>query len=171
MKLFLTTAAILAAATTAHADDTKHFDGGYIAGEGGYLTGDGPDGAYYGGFAGFRWQDNNNFVFGLEGSFGTTSVGTYYDESDSEDFYKSQWTALATVGYANGRNLFVVGGGYARANSSYVYGGESTDVSYGAFAGMVGYEHAFDDLISLRARVVTYEFKQFIPSLGFVFRF
>ncbi len=171
MKLLLTTAAILAASATACADDTKHFDGDFLGGEVGYLSGDGPTGTYYGGMAGFRKQTDNNIVFGLEAALGTTSAGYYFDESDSEDFYKSQWSALATVGFASGRNLFTVGAGYAHASSSYIYFGVEEDASYNAAAGMVGYERAIGDHLSLRARVVTYKFDNYITSIGLAFRF
>jgi len=171
MKTLLTTAAILAVATTTHADDTKHFEGSSLGGEVGYLSGDGPTGTYYGGTLGLRKQTDSNIVFGLEGTVGTTSTGYYFDESDSENFYKIQWSAMGTVGYASGRNLFSVGTGFARAYSSYVYYGIEEDASYNALAGMVSYERAIGDHLSIRARVMTYKFDNYISSIGLALRF
>lgn len=171
MKTIITAAAILAAAPTALGQDTKFFDGGYLGADVGYVSDNGIDGITYSGVAGWRRQTDSGLVYGLEGSFGSASANLGYDESISEDFYKTHWTATGVIGFAQDRNLLTLGAGYGQIKSSYSFGNGDITVTGKALVVAGGYERAIGDNLSLRAKVTSYEFNNFIGSVGIAMRF
>ena len=167
-KLLMTSVAALALATTATAQEEKHFDGGYVGAEAGYLdSGDGFNGLYYGTTLGFRRQNDSNYVFGVEGNLGKTNI----DIGSFDNIVDSQWSIHGTAGWVFGaekRDLFSVGVGYAKVNVSA--GGSST--SGDGVSSFVGYERALGKNIALRFRVTSYDtFETFIGTGGVSLRF
>lgn len=167
MKTVLFTTALLAAATTAQAQDAKHFDGGFIGAELGYMdAGDGINGVYFGANAGWRKQMDSDFVWGIEGTFGKSNV----DYGGFDDVYDHQWTAMPFIGKAFGaekRSLVTLGAGYAEAKAS-IAGASATG---NGFAAALGYEYALGENWSVRAKATTYEFDSVIGTIGLGLRF
>lgn len=148
--------------------DKKHFDGLYIGAELGvsYLDLNGGDqaGLYYGGLAGWRRQSDSGFVFGLEGTFGTSDNSIDDDPGFTTiaplDF-DHQWSAAATFGKAFGRsknNLIFAKIGYQESKFSFDLDNAPIDVpdtflqtfkNDGLLLG-AGYERALSDQMSLR---------------------
>lgn len=173
MKKLLVATALVAASTAASAQDTKHFDGFHLGGETGYLHEDSDlNGVYFGGFAGFRKQTDNDIVFGVEGTFGKPDISVSSLGGSSE--IDNLWTVMGSIGMVTGeekRNLWSLGAGYAKTKASSNFGGGSFSDSNSAIAGFVGYERAIGDRLSLRARVTTYEFETFQGTVGLGLRF
>lgn len=168
MKNYLTVGvALVALSTSAFAQDQKHFDGGFVGAEIGYLdAGDGFNGLYYGANGGYRVQTDSNLVYGLEGTFGTTEVDVF----GINDVIDHQWSANATVGWAFGaekRDLFSLGVGYANVKVSALGQSATGD----GVAGLVSYERAIGNNLSFRVKATTYEFDTFIGTAGFALRF
>ena len=158
--LTATAAATLLLAGAANAQDDKHFDGFYVGGEFGHTFSDASDDIYYGAVAGFRKQLNNDFVVGVEGTFGTADI-TYLDHI---------WTVNGTLGYAFGedkRNMIFGGVGYVEAKASNaLYTERGSDVSF-----IAGYERAVGDHISVRVKANVYGDDTVVPSVGVALRF
>ncbi|WP_262690867.1 porin family protein [Kordiimonas aestuarii] len=158
--LTATIAATLLVAGAANAQDEKHFDGFYLGGEFGHTISDGADDIYYGAVGGYRKQLDNNFVVGVEGTFGTADI-TYLDHI---------WTVNGTVGYAFGaekRDLIFGGVGYVKAKASAAgYSVTGDDISF-----IAGYERAVGDNVSLRVKANVYGDDTVVPSVGVAFRF
>jgi len=165
MKTLLTTAAILAAATTAHADNTKHFDGLYLGAEAGYIHDDNDvNGPYGGAFAGYRIQTNDDIVYGLEGTFGKPDISPYGSD------FMHLWTVVGSVGIATGndkRNLWSIGAGYAQIKIDDYYANSANAEA----VGFIGYERAFGSAFSLSLRLKTYEFESAQATIGLGLRF
>jgi len=162
MKKILTAAvsvALFACATTAQADDDKHFDGLYLGASVGYLD-LGDSGVSYEGFLGFRKQSDSGVVFGVEGTFGSADIG----------FLDNIWSVNGTLGMAVGeekRGLVFVSGGYAEAKAS-AFGFSATG---GGFRADLGYEYAVSKNFAIRLKATTFEFDDFGASGGFVVKF
>lgn len=167
-KLLMSGVAALALTTTVTAQEEKHFDGGYVGVEAGYLdSGDGFNGLYYGTTLGFRKQTDSDVVFGIEGNLGKSNI----DVGSFDNVVDSQWSLHGTAGWAFGaekRDLFSVGVGYVKVNVSA--GGSSA--SGDGVSSFVGYERALSKNISLRFRVTSYDaFDTFIGTGGLSLRF
>jgi len=173
MKKALIVAAVMAAGTVAHADDSKHFDGFHLGGEAGYLH-DNSDlnGVYYGAFAGYRKQLDSNMVIGVEGTFGKPDLEASAFGAIAETDHI--WTAMGTLGFVTGtdsRNLWSLGAGYAQTRATATFNGRETSDTGKGVAGFVGFERAMGDNLSLRARATTYEFESFQGTIGLGLRF
>jgi len=143
--------------TSAYAQDDGHFDGGFVGVEAGIYGSGGYTSAQYGLNGGFRTQDGNGLVLGVEGILARTS---FFDVG------LTQGVVLGSAGMVfgdEGRNLVSVGAGYARVGAS--------GYSVGAFASFVGYERAMGDSMSFRVRAMTYDFNDAILTVGVGFRF
>ncbi|TNE66645.1 MAG: hypothetical protein EP335_02845 [Alphaproteobacteria bacterium] len=152
--------ATLAIAGAAHAEDEKHFDGFYAGGEFGRTFSGGEDDIYYGAVAGARKQFDNNWVFGVEGTFGTAAI-QHLDHI---------WTVKGTAGYVFGsekRDMVFVGFGYVEAKAS----GNGISVKGSDVSSMFGYERAMGSNISLRVKADIYSDDTIVPSVGVAFRF
>ena len=162
MKKLMTAAAsvaLFACATTAQADDDKHFDGLYLGGSVGYLD-LGNSGVSYEGFLGYRKQSDSGVVFGVEGTFGSADIA----------FLDNIWSVNGTLGMVVGeekRSLLFVGAGYAEAKAS-AFGFSNTG---DAFRGDLGYEYALSENFSFRFKATTYDFVDFGASGGFAVKF
>lgn len=167
-------AAVLAATTTAQADD-KTFDGAYFGGEVGYNDmGDGVNGVYFGAFGGWRKQTDSDLVYGIEGTFGKTSADTTVGGITFDDVYDHEWTAVGTLGMVVGeskRTLLSIGGGFVQQKATVSYGGNSASATGEGYVVTAGVERAIGENMSLRLRATTYEFDTAGISLGFGFRF
>ena len=169
MKKYMIAGLLLATTSTAaFAQDTKHFDGGYLGGEIGYQdSGDGLNGVYYGATAGFRKQTDGGLVYGLEGNLGKADV----DIAGINNIIDTQWSALGTVGWVFGnenRDMFSLGAGYVNIKVSALGQSETGD----GIASFAGYERAIGDNFSFRLRVTSYDaFETVIGTAGFGFRF
>lgn len=152
---------LLTVTSTVSAQDNKHFDGFFLGLDAGYLKADGGvDGAVANFFGGYRVQTDDNFVFGIEGTYGGTDI----------DFIDNQWTLNGSVGWAYGtdnRNLFSVGGGYVEVNAS----GPGFNITGDGYTAFTSYERALGDNWSFRLKATTYEFDTFIGTAGIALRF
>lgn len=186
MKKHMIAGLMLAAtSTTAFAQDTKHFDGGFVGAEIGYFSSGrltqsdqnqngSADGIYYGGNIGYRVQTDSNFVYGIEGAFGKSDVDLLFlgdeDDFDLNDIVDRQWHVMGTVGWATGndsRNLFSVGAGYTEITTTFF----SSSSSNGNIAAQAAYERAIGSNLSLRVKATTYEFDTVIGTVGLALRF
>lgn len=167
-KLIAASAGLLALTTTATAQEEKHFDGGYLGAETGYLdSGDGINGLYYGATLGFRKQTDSNLVYGIEGNLGKANV----DFAGFNNIIDNQWSTMGIVGWVFGnesRDLVSVGVGYASVEVSAA-GASATGDGVSSF---IGYERAIGSNLSFRMRVTSYDaFDTFIGTGGLSFRF
>lgn len=148
-------------APAAGAQETKHFDGGFVGFDAGYLSaGNGVDGAVANFFAGYRVQTDSNMVYGIEGTYGGADI----------DFIDNQWTINGSIGWVLGpedRDLFSIGGGYVQVKASG-FGATVVGDGYTAFA---AYEKALGDKWSFRLKATTYEFDTYIGTAGVALRF
>lgn len=171
MKKTCSAGAVLAAAlltTATQAQEEKHFQGGFIGGEIGYLdAGDGLNGVYYGANTGFRTQSDSGFVYGLEGTFGTSDV----DFGGLDNIIDHQWSVMGTIGKAFGsekRDLISLGAGFAQVKAS-AFGVSATGEG---FTSSLGYERAIGNNLSFRLRAIVYEdFETVIGTAGLGLRF
>tara|TARA_R110002096_G_scaffold359148_2_gene552216 strand:- start:748 stop:1257 length:510 start_codon:yes stop_codon:yes gene_type:complete len=161
-----TFAALLAVTSTANADENKLFHGSFAGIEAGYLDAQNDvNGFYYGANLGFRAQSETGLVYGIEGTIGQTNLNNAVDV----DY---QFSIMPTLGWALGdekRNLVSVGAGYAKLKASI--SGPNYSRSNDDFAAFVGFERAIGESLSLRTRVTTYGFDDFLATAGIGFRF
>ena len=157
LSIALLSAALLAGATTAQADDKK-FDGVQAGVDFGYI-----DFENAGGdlaldlFLGYRVQTESNFVFGVEGTFGGID----------NDLIDNIWSINGTLGYVVGEEqngLIFVNSGFAKVNFD---GFGSTEL----FKADLGYEHAVGENMRLRIKVTTFEFDDFRGTVGISYNF
>ncbi len=169
-KILAAGAAILLATTTSNAQDQneKHFDGGYVGAEAGYLdAGSNFNGLYYGATAGFRKQNDNGFVFGIEGNLGKSNA----EVGGFENIIDNQWSAMGTAGWVFGnenRDLISVGLGYVRVTAEI----EDFKNTGDGISSFIGYERAIGKNLSFRLRATSYDaLDTFIGTGGLSFRF
>jgi|GEM_PF-3894760 len=144
----LATAAMLAAmAAPSQAQDRenreeKHFSGLYLGIQGGHINVGTTKGGSIGGLIGWRYQTNNNLVFGAEISVqgapdADTSLGSYG----------------GTVGFVTGpenTNLFYAGASYAFGPSSFRSSSRGFIANNEGFTLVAGYERALNSWFSFR---------------------
>ncbi|WP_339863042.1 porin family protein [Paremcibacter congregatus] len=140
-------------------DAGKTFNGAYAGAEVGYNSYEfadnfREDAVYYGAFAGYRVQMDNDLVLGLEGRFGDSSATTDLGISGAEFVAGRQLGVDATIGYALGAEKNVL---------AYALVGYSNQKITGKLAGVeesnngdgirfgLGAEYAVTETISLRA--------------------
>lgn len=189
-------AIIMTAAAGATAQESsaekKQFDGLYAGVELGasYLDLNGGDqaGLYYGGLVGWRRQVDSGFVFGLEGTFGT-SDNSFDDNAGFTTIapldFDHQWSVAATIGKAFGNrknNLVFAKIGYQENRYSFDLDDApaglpdaflATFKNDGLLLG-AGYERALSDLMSLRLATDYADnsgSQQWQTKLGLVFKF
>ncbi len=148
--------AALAMTSTAQAAD-KNFDGAYAGMEVGYNSFEFTDGlkedaVYYGGFAGYRLQMDNDLVVGLEGRFGDSSA-TADLAADVEVKAGRQLGVDASIGYAFGQQkdmLAFAFVGYTNAKVTGTLADVSESVNGDGVRFGAGGEYALNKNISLR---------------------
>lgn len=162
----------LLATTVASADENKLFQGGFAGVEAGYFKDtDSYDGFYYGTNIAVRGQSDTGLVYGVEGTFGKTSIDTDTRVDSGIDY---QWSIMPTVGLAFGddkRNLIALGAGYAQVKASARYLGREISSTSDGVSGFISYERALGTQISLRVRATTYEFNSYFGTVGVGIRF
>ena len=162
MNKLLTAAAsvaLFACATTAQADDEKHFDGLYLGGSVGYID-FGDSGVSYEGFLGFRKQNDSGFVFGVEGTYGSADI----------DFLDNIWSVNGILGMVVGeekRGLIFISTGYTEAKQS----GFGLSATSSGIRSDLGYEYSVSKNFAVRIQATTYEFDDFGASGGFIVKF
>ncbi|NVJ71609.1 MAG: porin family protein [Alphaproteobacteria bacterium] len=175
MKTYIAAAVILASATTAQAQDEKHFDGAYLGGEIGYEDArGGVDGVYLGALAGYRVQKDSDLVFGIEGTFGKTFTDIEVIGDNFDGDYDHEWSIMGTVGKAFGaekRSLIFLGAGFAQQKVTISTTNFSDSLTAETFAMALGYERAIGKNLSLRLRATTYEYKTVTGTFGLGYRF
>jgi len=199
---------IAAAGGTYAGDAVKYFDGIYVGGETGVAIEGGlrkdiwynanDTNFYYGGLLGYRYQFDNGFVLGIEGTVGDATYnnkvrpiedrGTHFFlQADGVDNnwvgdYKSDltWGTSLTVGTVLGssrKSLLYVSGGYIKSNNATAFP-DGRDVSNlfikedddGWRVG-VGYEWAFRQNLSVRLSTHYVDFGDYLPPIDNLVRF
>ena len=164
--------------STGHvAAQEKHFDGFYIAVDTGIRSAKTIDHAgeqfrtgnklYYAGAVGWRKQSDEDWVFGLEGTFGDIQgfQHQFFANGLSTARVRNVWSANGYIGRVFGkkkRNLILAGGGYAsmRAGFNAVFNGAVFRPSEpgGGYRAFFGYERALFRSIHLRLQGSYFDF-------------
>ncbi len=166
-------------------DDPKYFHGFYVGGEVGRfnlnsreeLDGTIVEGIYasgmtFSGVLGYRYQYDDDYLLGLEGSFGGGDVSFKKDGVDflDIDIWDNHWSIAVSMGKVVGsdkRSLIYLGGGYAKAKFAlWGYSESFDDVLL-----KVGYEYAISKAASLRIQAQTMGFDSAHLSTAFLIKF
>ncbi len=187
-------AMVLEPAVSAQETTEKYFDGFYVGAEIGIKlkstidfldeTLPNTEDRYLGGVLGWRQQNDDGFVWGVEGSYGDTDAfqHQFFAGGLSGAFIRDIWSATGHMGLALGpgrRNLLFVGGGYAnmRAGFDAIVDGVRFTPSEpgGGYRVLAGYEHAIFNRLNLRLQTNYSNFPNqvatWITSAGLTYRF
>lgn len=163
------------------ADVPSYWNGFYIGAQAGYYDTDlyfegvgGPgdfsfgfkDGATIGGYAGFNWQLDNNFVIGLEGDYNAALGSSVFSGKKAGTADMDSFGSIrARIGYAIDSTLIYATGGLALAHIDFGPGDGLDDLSAGYVVGG-GVEHFVTNNVSLKGEFLYMDYPDLFTGGG-----